>query len=105
MHIFIVVSSKKTKVVSIEIYFIYNFFFFFLDLKSDNIFVTLGPDKGIHRLAVGDFDTARTMKGVLAAHTIVGTPSFIAPEVLNSKKGGGYNYKADGMNNIILSHY
>ncbi len=32
------------------------------DLKSDNIFVKLGPDGEITRLLIGDFDTAKSLK-------------------------------------------
>lgn len=66
-------------------------------MKSGNIFTSLDSSKNIARLAIGDFDTCRSMKGVLSARTIIGTPSFIAPEVLNAKKGGGYTYKADSL--------
>lgn len=66
-------------------------------MKSDNIFISLNPYRRISRLAIGDFDTCRSMRGILSANTIIGTPSFIAPEVLNAKQGGGYSYKADGL--------
>ena len=76
-------------------------------MKSDNIFYTVNARKEIHRLAVGDFDTAKTMRGAAFCKTIVGTPSFIAPEVLRAKEGPGYNFKADGkffffLSNIII---
>ena len=65
-------------------------------MKSDNIFVTLTPSRTINRLAIGDFDTSKELRGSTVAKTIIGTPSFIAPEVLNARTNGGYTFKADG---------
>jgi serine/threonine protein kinase len=44
-------------------------------------------------LAIGDFDTAKDLKHKAQAVTIVGTPSFMAPEVLAG--AGAYDLKAD----------
>ena len=66
------------------------------DLKCDNVFVIKG-DGCIQRCAVGDFDTSirfRTPHDV--ATNVIGTPSFIAPEVLNVREVGGYGFPADG---------
>lgn len=48
------------------------------DLKSENVFVVYNERNEIHSLAIGDFDQARHGQGA----TVVGTPGFIAPEVL-----------------------
>eukprot|EP00005_Dracoamoeba_jomungandri_P001560 CAMPEP_0174262226 /NCGR_PEP_ID=MMETSP0439-20130205/12851_1 /TAXON_ID=0 /ORGANISM="Stereomyxa ramosa, Strain Chinc5" /LENGTH=556 /DNA_ID=CAMNT_0015346901 /DNA_START=15 /DNA_END=1685 /DNA_ORIENTATION=- len=65
------------------------------DLKSDNIFVTLNERKEINTLAIGDFDTAKAVVKTMA-RTIIGTPGYMAPEVLRIEEGGGaYTYKAD----------
>eukprot|EP00759_Apiculatamorpha_spiralis_P006109 PhF_6_TR13603/c0_g1_i2/m.21769 len=55
------------------------------DLKCDNILV---EDGGRAKLA--DFGTARETTS--RAHTVAGTPAFMAPEVL---KGNGYDNKCD----------
>mmetsp|Transcript_18155 Transcript_18155/g.51206 ORF Transcript_18155/g.51206 Transcript_18155/m.51206 type:complete len:532 (+) Transcript_18155:93-1688(+) len=63
------------------------------DLKSDNIFVTLDERKDIATLAIGDFDTAKVLRQGGPAKTLVGTPVFMAPEVLAQE--GAYSLKAD----------
>jgi len=65
------------------------------DLKSDNIFISLNERKEIANLAIGDFDTAKNVAVEKQAKTIIGTPGWIAPEVLMSKDEGGYSEKAD----------
>jgi len=65
------------------------------DLKSDNIFVRLNRTNDIQRLVIGDFDTCKNMKNLDVTRTLVGTPSCIAPEVLNSTTGTGYTYPVD----------
>eukprot|EP01094_Clydonella_sp_ATCC50884_P023025 TRINITY_DN5413_c1_g1_i1.p1 TRINITY_DN5413_c1_g1~~TRINITY_DN5413_c1_g1_i1.p1 ORF type:complete len:687 (-),score=167.45 TRINITY_DN5413_c1_g1_i1:361-2421(-) len=66
------------------------------DLKADNVFVTTNEKKNVGRCAVGDFDTAKKLSKDTVARTCIGTPSFIAPEVLTAReRSGDYNFKAD----------
>jgi PAS domain S-box-containing protein len=59
------------------------------DLKADNIFVMLDEAKEIQLLAIGDFDTSTTKR---TSKTLIGTPAWMAPEVLREET---YSYKAD----------
>ena len=62
-------------------------------MKSDNIFVVeLANQKP--RFVIGDLSASKKTISD-KAHTTIGTPCFIAPEVLASEKGG-YTNKADG---------
>ena len=75
------------------------------DLKAENIFVTINEHKEIARCAVGDFDTAKKLNKDTVARTCIGTPSFIAPEVLTAReRAGDYNFKADGMATLDPLH-
>eukprot|EP01114_Cavostelium_apophysatum_P014157 TRINITY_DN3597_c0_g1_i1.p1 TRINITY_DN3597_c0_g1~~TRINITY_DN3597_c0_g1_i1.p1 ORF type:complete len:451 (-),score=91.80 TRINITY_DN3597_c0_g1_i1:145-1497(-) len=66
------------------------------DLKTSNIFVTLGPQGETKRLVVGDFDTAKSLaNGGASPKTIVGTTGFMAPEVIGSNNRDIYTYQAD----------
>ena len=65
------------------------------DLKSDNVFVTLNERKEIATLAIGDFDTAKALSEEGPAKTLVGTPAYMAPEVL--AQNGAYSLQADGL--------
>jgi serine/threonine protein kinase len=68
------------------------------DVKSDNVFISLNEHGQIQRSVIGDFDTSIRLKSLdSVAVDVIGTPSFIAPEVLNVKQIGGYGFKADGM--------
>ena len=57
------------------------------DIKADNIFVTR---EGIYKL--GDFGIARTVEKTAAAHTRIGTNSYMAPETY---RGQNYDNRAD----------
>eukprot|EP01094_Clydonella_sp_ATCC50884_P007118 TRINITY_DN162_c0_g1_i5.p1 TRINITY_DN162_c0_g1~~TRINITY_DN162_c0_g1_i5.p1 ORF type:complete len:680 (+),score=238.76 TRINITY_DN162_c0_g1_i5:39-2042(+) len=73
------------------------------DLKPENIFVTFNASGGVEALAVGDFDTAKSVHGNKAAqHTVVGTPGYMAPEVLMNAK---YSFPVDvfGVGMILYS--
>jgi serine/threonine protein kinase len=66
------------------------------DLKSDNIFISLLDSNKINEIAVGDFDVS--VKSVNISDkpkSCIGTPSFIAPEVLTSKDYISYDEKID----------
>lgn len=57
------------------------------DIKSDNIFVA---NDGTYKL--GDFGIARTVEKTSAAHTRIGTNSYMAPETY---RGQNYDCRAD----------
>lgn len=61
------------------------------DLKTDNVFVIHGESGEVKTLAIGDFDSAKQYG---KATTLVGTPGYIAPEVMIGG-GGGYGEGAD----------
>eukprot|EP01094_Clydonella_sp_ATCC50884_P023081 TRINITY_DN543_c0_g1_i8.p1 TRINITY_DN543_c0_g1~~TRINITY_DN543_c0_g1_i8.p1 ORF type:complete len:1139 (-),score=517.82 TRINITY_DN543_c0_g1_i8:161-3274(-) len=63
------------------------------DLKSDNVFTMLNEQGHVQQLAIGDFDQSRAVNQNQAM-TCVGTPGYIAPEVLTGA-GGGYGFAAD----------
>ncbi len=67
------------------------------DIKSSNIFVNYGPDNDINYLTIGDFDTAKKIMTIDGTKTCIGTPLWIAPEVINfGKEGKGtYTFSAD----------
>lgn len=56
------------------------------DLKSDNVFYTLDPDGRVSSLAIGDLDTAKALTGSKSTTTVVGTPGYMAPEILLGQK-------------------
>jgi hypothetical protein len=67
------------------------------DLKSDNIFVSWDGQKNPKTLRIGDFDVSKILqKGKVAFTQNVGTPGFIAPEVMNSAESHqGHGAEAD----------
>jgi serine/threonine protein kinase len=71
------------------------------DLKSENIFVMLNERREIIQLAIGDFDTAKKVSAKNQAKTVLGTPQWMAPEVLNANEEGGYGFPADGMSLLL----
>jgi len=62
------------------------------DIKSDNIFYTMDSTGGIAYLTIGDMDTARILSS--KAKTIIGTPGYMAPEILSPSKEG-YSFAVD----------
>jgi len=65
------------------------------DIKSDNILVNLDSQKEISKLVITDFDTATRVNKTELPNTVVGTPSYTAPEVYKVKTMGPYDYRAD----------
>eukprot|EP01130_Rhizamoeba_saxonica_P001293 TRINITY_DN11172_c0_g1_i1.p1 TRINITY_DN11172_c0_g1~~TRINITY_DN11172_c0_g1_i1.p1 ORF type:complete len:462 (-),score=111.47 TRINITY_DN11172_c0_g1_i1:38-1423(-) len=63
------------------------------DLKSHNIFVMLDSHNNITQLAIGDFDSAKKVSAHTMAKTYVGTPDYMAPEVVSQT--GSYSKKVD----------
>ena len=63
------------------------------DLKTHNIFVDI-KDGVVRNMVVGDFDTSRTSSPRGIFNTCIGTPVYIAPEVLLNEEDG-YNISAD----------
>ncbi|CAG9466437.1 unnamed protein product [Pedinophyceae sp. YPF-701] len=64
------------------------------DIKTDNIFIEQDPREGqIRRVMLGDFGIARKLDStVQLASSVVGTPLYMAPEVL---RGQSYDSSAD----------
>eukprot|EP00211_Chloroparvula_japonica_P009279 CAMPEP_0119149652 /NCGR_PEP_ID=MMETSP1310-20130426/43663_1 /TAXON_ID=464262 /ORGANISM="Genus nov. species nov., Strain RCC2339" /LENGTH=156 /DNA_ID=CAMNT_0007141775 /DNA_START=288 /DNA_END=755 /DNA_ORIENTATION=- len=54
------------------------------DIKPANIFVIRSGRGEISSLVLGDFDSAKEVEESGVAHTRIGTPLFMAPEVLSS---------------------
>lgn len=65
------------------------------DLKSDNIFMMLNERKDIHHLAIADFDTAQKVSTAGGATTCIGTPAWMAPEVMNARPDTEYSFPVD----------
>ena len=63
-------------------------------MKADNVFIQ--HLEGGFRCAIGDLDTAKMVTTMEKAKTVIGTPLFIAPEVLESRNENVYTPKADG---------
>lgn len=65
------------------------------DLKLGNLFLTHGADNHTS-IRLGDFGLATQLQyDGEKRQTICGTPNYIAPEILNSKKGQGHSYEVD----------
>jgi len=62
------------------------------DLKSDNIFILYGDRKEIKHCAIGDFDTAKQEANT---KTVLGTPAWMAPEVMTAAGSDGYSFPCD----------
>lgn len=60
------------------------------DIKPENIFIN---DDGMAR--IGDFGVARQVTDTSQAETRVGTPLYIAPEVIKDPYGHGYDFQVD----------
>ena len=62
------------------------------DIKSDNIFLEFGRSGDVARLVIGDFDAAKRISLHGQPQTVIGTPGFMAPEILIDTR---YGYPAD----------
>ena len=60
------------------------------DIKPENIFIN---DKG--RAMIGDFGVARKISRSTMARTYIGTPLYMAPEVIQNPLGEAYDWTAD----------
>ncbi|KAL9658815.1 hypothetical protein ABK040_005969 [Willaertia magna] len=68
------------------------------DIKTDNIFLTRNENTKEILIKVGDFGFAKELYDQSKANTILGTVTFIAPEMRDSienDKPSSYNYKID----------
>lgn len=66
------------------------------DLKSDNIFILMNEKGEILKCAIGDFDTAKQVNSKSEqAKTVLGTPAWMAPEVMDAKELGSYSFSCD----------
>jgi len=81
--------------ISNGIDYLHYYFIAHRDLKSGNIFVSRGSNGCVTELVIADFDTAiqvESEKSLL--HQTMGTPGYMAPEVLQARECG-YNLKCD----------
>jgi len=62
------------------------------DLKTDNIFITKDGMGNFQCAVIGDMDAARRLMHGSKAQTVVGTPGYMAPEILRSNT---YSYPCD----------
>jgi serine/threonine protein kinase len=65
------------------------------DVKPDNILCLLNSVGDIDLLAITDFDSAKLLTRSTSAKTTVGTPAYMAPEVMSSSNKDPYSFKAD----------
>lgn len=67
------------------------------DVKGENVLVdtSVDPSSGA-QIKLVDFGAARRLTDAVSqSKTVIGTPYWMAPEVVTSGDGGGYSYKAD----------
>eukprot|EP01061_Rhynchopus_euleeides_P041774 TRINITY_DN73037_c0_g1_i1.p2 TRINITY_DN73037_c0_g1~~TRINITY_DN73037_c0_g1_i1.p2 ORF type:complete len:316 (+),score=121.23 TRINITY_DN73037_c0_g1_i1:34-948(+) len=76
------------------------------DIKGDNLLIGEG-----NVIKLCDFGSSRQFSGVVTAdrcNTLIGTPLWMAPEVINLEGAGGYGVKADiwslGITQIEMLH-
>lgn len=64
------------------------------DIKSSNVLVALDEHGNPKKVKLCDFGVSKLLEGTDVARTMVGTPGWIAPEVLKNSQSG-YTDKAD----------
>lgn len=66
------------------------------DIKADNVFIGYGESGEITRVAIGDFDSATRIGYSFSPDSCVGTPGFMAPEVMKCHETAStYSFEAD----------
>lgn len=89
-------ARPYTKQILFAVAFLHRQHVMHRDIKGDNILLT---SDGIVKLA--DFGCSKNVEGLcakthgVAAKSMVGTPYWMAPEVITNQQDGGYSYKAD----------
>ena len=73
--------------ISLGLFYIHNKKIIHRDMKCSNIFLT----KNLN-IKIGDLGVAKILKGTLNAHTLIGTPFYLSPEICEEKP---YNEKSD----------
>ncbi|XP_006663741.2 probable serine/threonine-protein kinase WNK8 [Oryza brachyantha] len=63
------------------------------DLKCDNIFV----NGHLGQVKIGDLGLAAVLRGCSSAHSVIGTPEFMAPEMYDEHYGVGVDVYSFGM--------
>ena len=77
------------------IHFLHGYYIIHRDIKSGNVFIHNDVQGEIQHLVIADYDTAIQMDTPSSLiHETIGTPGWMAAEVLNSKETG-YNLSAD----------
>ena len=75
------------------------------DLKSGNVFVLTDELGEIKKLCIADYDTATQLdENLTPLRMTIGTPGFMAPEVLNARELG-YDLKADSSFFLFISFF
>jgi serine/threonine protein kinase len=64
--------------------------------------VTLNSRNQIDYLSIGDFDTAKHVSEGNVPKTTIGTPGYIAPEILRSKNQIQYSFSVDSEHFLLL---
>ncbi|EKM80931.1 hypothetical protein AGABI1DRAFT_37595 [Agaricus bisporus var. burnettii JB137-S8] len=62
------------------------------DLKPENVLLTKDDPPLVK---VADFGLAKLVHGETMLRTMCGTPTYLAPEVVNQREGGGYTNRVD----------
>ena len=77
------------------IHFLHGYLIVHRDIKSGNVFIHYDVKGEIQHLVIADYDTAIQIDSSSALiHETIGTPGWMAAEVLTSKETG-YNLSAD----------
>lgn len=99
----IIHRGKFILIIILIFHYLYIYIIIILDIKSQNIFieeVEYPQPRNIY--IIGDFDSATFFSKSNPPTDTVGTPAFMAPEIINSNNESIYNVSADGR---FLKHY